>query len=103
VTNAVPAPPSPLRLAVIAAAFLLLLELVGVGWATASVPAGMLERAALAPAFGVAAVVIAGVVADRLGVPLNGVPAAIVVIVIGAAGWGAAAGAALRRPAPGPS
>jgi hypothetical protein len=70
--------------------------LIGLGW-TLAVFGGRIRRfeaLALSPAVGLAAIVLAGVVADRLGVRLIGVPGAAVALAAGVAGWGALA---LRR------
>jgi hypothetical protein len=95
VTDAVPTPLSPVQLGLVAAAFLLLLALAGGGWAAALVDAGWLERAALAPAFGIATLVIGGVLADRLGVSLTGPAAEVVAAGVATAGW---VWFGLRRP-----
>lgn len=50
---------------------LALLAVVGFGWARAAVPRAP-DAIALAPVFGVAALVLAAIVAERLGVPLTG-------------------------------
>jgi hypothetical protein len=55
------------------------------------VEGGWLERAAVAPAFGIAVVALGGVVGDRLGVGLEGAPAVALLAVIAVAGWALAA------------
>lgn len=64
--------PSAPALVGIALAVLSFLVAVGLGWAASLVPTGWLERVAVAPAFGIAALAIVGVVADRLGLRLLG-------------------------------
>ena len=72
-----------------AGAVLLLLSVVGVGWAWSLVPAGWFERLALTPAFGVAALSLAGVAADRLGMVFPGPAGMGVAAGAAAAGWAA--------------
>jgi hypothetical protein len=87
-----PAPsPSPEIWAVGAAAarVLLVLALVGSGWAAGLLDGGWVVRASMAPALGAAVLVVCGVVAGRLGL---GGPSARPSMVVAAAalGWGVA-------------
>jgi hypothetical protein len=66
----------------------LLLFLVGFGWAVALVPAGWLEKAGTAPAFGIAALAVSGLIADRLGFRLVGGSGVAIVIIAALLGWG---------------
>jgi len=78
---------------------LLALTAVGLGWARALLDVSASSALALAPAAGAAALILGGLVADRLGVPLAG-PAAIgLAAAIALLGW---ALFGLRRPAPPP-
>jgi hypothetical protein len=79
--------PSAPTLIVIALAVLLFFAAAGLGWTASLVPTGWLERVAVAPAFGVAALCVAGVAADGLGLSLLG-PAGVGVSALAAAvGW----------------
>ena len=79
------------------------LTVIGLGWAAAFVQTGAVERFAAAPAFGIAAVVLVGLVADRLGVHPSGA-AAVAIVVVAAALGGVLAAIRLRRDvSPGPS
>jgi hypothetical protein len=93
---AVPAPLSPGALEALWLAFLAVLALAGGGWAAASVRSG-LAAAALAPAFGIAAIVLAGIVADRLGVRLAGGGGTALIATIAALGWAVFALSVRRR------
>jgi hypothetical protein len=85
----VPAPlPGP-WLAVLWAAFLGTLTIVGAGWAATFVRAGWIERIALAPGFGIGAIVLGGTFADRFGLRLAGVGGVLVVLMVAACGWAA--------------
>jgi hypothetical protein len=82
---AIPAHPgNPLVGAVYAAGTILLLFLAGIGWALALLPSGTrgFEAAALAPAFGIAGILLTGVLLDTvLGVRLRGAGGAAAVLV----------------------
>jgi hypothetical protein len=79
--------PSGPALVGIALGVLFFFVVAGVGWTASLVPTGWLERLAVAPAFGIAALCVAGVAADRLGFSLIG-PAGIGVSALAAAlGW----------------
>lgn len=111
-----PAPglPAPLtggRMAALAAAFVLALAAAGGGWAFVLVPASNRDRVALAPAIGIAAIVLPGVVAGRLGFGAGSGLVSGAVLVFAAAGWALALALARRggvsspgrsRPVPGP-
>ena len=100
---AVPTALSAVRLALLWAGFLAVLTVIGLGWAAAFVQTGAVERFAAAPAFGIAAVVLVGLVADRLGVHPSGA-AAVAIVVVAAALGGVLAAIRLRRDvSPGPS
>jgi hypothetical protein len=90
-------PSSPGRIALAAFAALVLIGAVGFGWA---LWAGLdaLAAAALAPAFGVATLAIAGVTLERLGLPLSGSWGPTVVAALAA---GAGAGLLVARREPG--
>jgi hypothetical protein len=79
--------PSAPALVGIALAVLLFFVAAGLGWTASLVPTGWLERVAVAPAFGIAALCVAGVAADRLGLGLLG-PSGVGVSALAAAlGW----------------
>jgi hypothetical protein len=79
--------PSAPALVGIALAVLLFFVTVGLGWTASLVPTGWLERVAVAPAFGIAALCLAGVAADRLGLGLLGPAGAGVSALAAALGW----------------
>ena len=91
------APMGPLELGSLALAVLCVLTVAGAGWSAGLVPAGWLGRVALSPAFGIASLVVAGIVADRLGVRLAGPVGAWTPVLAAAAGWGLFATRALRE------
>lgn len=61
-------PPPAGRMAAVAAIALLVLVGVGLGWSRSLLPVPWLEAVAMAPAFGVAVLVVGGAVGDRLGI-----------------------------------
>lgn len=71
---------------------LAVLALIGLGWAVALLPAGLrsFEVLALALSFGLAAVILAGVAMDVLGVRLAGVGGTLTLALAAGAGWLAA-------------
>ena len=73
------------------------LAVLGSGWSVSLVESDWLERTALAPAFGIAALVVGGVIADRLGLGLTGGPAVGLVVVVAALGWAAVPAVHVRR------
>lgn len=79
--------PSPPALVGSALAVLLFFVAVGLGWTASLVPTGWLERVAVAPAFGIAVLCLAGVAADRLGLGLLGPTGVAVSVLAGALGW----------------
>jgi hypothetical protein len=101
----VPPAPPPARvpvavLALLGAGLVAMAAAVGSGWAVAVLPSGV--RLALAPALGIAVLVLAGTMADRAGVRLDGIPAIAVAAGAAAVGWCLAAtgprrGRAARR------
>jgi hypothetical protein len=74
---------------------LAVLALLGLGWAVALLPVGTraIEALAIAPAFGIGMLLLAGVVVDSVGVRLAGVGGAAAVLLPMAAG----AALAVRR------
>lgn len=82
-------PTTPLDVAVVAVVGVILLGLVGAGWAHAAGARGIqiLERA---PATGMGALILAAVLADRLGTRLAGATPASLSIVVAAVGYLAA-------------
>jgi hypothetical protein len=108
-----PAPPGRMRpvgppvgrmsivyLGVVGAFGLFVLLMVGLGWAIALMGRwlGPLEILAGAPAVGVGALVVGGIVLDRSGVRLIGTGGAVTPLLIAVAGW-AAAWVVVRRRA----
>jgi hypothetical protein len=93
------APSSPFQLAALGAATLGVLALVGLGWALALLPSGarLFERVALSPSFGIAFLIVAGVVVDAAGLRLGGAGGVVSLLLAGVPGW-AWAIARLRRP-----
>jgi hypothetical protein len=67
---------------------LVLLFVVGLGWAAALVPAGWLVKTGTAAAFGIATLSVSGLIADRLGFRLVGGSGVAIVVVAAALGWG---------------
>jgi hypothetical protein len=100
-----PVPGAPRGLAaasLTAAAALIVLGLVGLGWTVALLPAHIrpFERLALGPGFGIGMLILAGAVADLLGVRLGGWSGAFTLLGCGLVGWMLAALATGRaRPA----
>jgi hypothetical protein len=81
-------------------ALLVAVWVVGSGWSVAAGPraGSWFAAAALAPAIGVAAVVTAGVIADRAGIDLASGDGVAALVMAAAAGWAVAAAAGrLRR------
>jgi hypothetical protein len=75
------------ELAGLSAAVIALLFGVGLGWSVSLGPRGPQAAAALAPAFGIATLVLGGVIADRLGASITGPPAVTIVSLVAAVGW----------------
>jgi MFS family permease len=85
-----PAPPlrfSRFELLASTALALLVLAIVGGGWAGALLDVSAPSVVALAPASGAAALILGGLLADRLGVPLAGPPGAVVAAIVALLGW----------------
>ena len=96
-----PGPPEAMtvvELAALTAALLAVLIVVGGGWSALLVPGGWLERLALGPAFGIATLVVTGVVASRLEAPLDRPTAIFLVLGVTGIGWAAAATGGSFRP-----
>jgi hypothetical protein len=79
--------PSAPALVGTALAVLLFFAGAGLGWTASLVPTGWLERVAVAPAFGIAALSVVGVAADRLGLGLLGPTGVALWVVAAALGW----------------
>lgn len=81
-------PISPILLVLLAGAILCILGLVGLPWTAALLGRWLrpLETLATAPAVGVGALVIGGIVIDRLGFRLVGVAGALTPVIVGAGG-----------------
>jgi len=90
------------KLGLIGTASAILLGLVGLGWALAMLRRWLrpAELLAIAPAVGIAVLVVLGIVADRLGIRLIGTGGALVVVVAAAAGGVLATVMARRRGQP---
>jgi hypothetical protein len=71
---------------------LAVLAVIGLGWALALLPTGLrsFEVLALALSFGIAFVILAGVVVDAVGIRLAGVGGALTLLLAGGAGWAGA-------------
>jgi hypothetical protein len=78
-------PSSPVGIAIATLATLALLVVAGYGWSRASL-ANAVSAVALSPAFGVAALTIAAIALERLGVPLTGAIGPIVVSAVSGLG-----------------
>jgi hypothetical protein len=82
---------------------ILVLAVIGIGWALAALPRSLrsFELAALSPALGLAALVATGMIVDALGFRLGG-PGGTLTPVLAAASGGLAAWLALRKRRPAP-
>lgn len=88
---------STLRIALAVPIVLAALALVGLGWSSLFLD-DHVSAAALSPAFGGAALVLGGFVADRVGVRLSGVgPGLLVLLIAAGAGYAALIGQRRRR------
>jgi hypothetical protein len=87
------APRPPIQLGLMAVAVLGVLVLVGLGWALALLPraAPVFALVGLSPSFGIAFLVVAGIVVDAVGLPLSSWGALLTVLLAAAPGWGLAA------------
>jgi hypothetical protein len=92
---------SPIYLGILGGFEFMVLALVGWGWALALLRRWLrpVEILAVAPAVGVAALVLGGIVVDRVGIRLIGLGGAAAPVAVSLAGW-AAAWFFLRRRAP---
>lgn len=81
--------PGVIKIAILSTGTLALLAFVGLGWAVALLRRwlGRLEVLAVAPGVGVAALVFGGLIIDRVGVRLSGIPGALTPLIVAAAGW----------------
>ena len=72
---------------------LAILTLVGLGWMVALLGRwlGAAELLALAPAMGVAVLVLGGILIDQTGVRLAGLGAVLTPVIVAVAGWAVAA------------
>lgn len=75
------------RLVITTVEMLLFLFLAGIGWAAGTTQTGWISRVALAPAFGLAMLVIFAIPVARLGAPLSRTTSWAIVAVTAAAGW----------------
>jgi hypothetical protein len=95
-----PFPTAPHRAALplLGSAALVVLALLGMGWALALLPAGVrpFEVLALSLSFGLALLIVAGIAADALGVRLVGWGAVLPAVILSLVGW-AAGGARVTR------
>jgi hypothetical protein len=89
-----PEPPSRATLAAWWASSLAAIALAGAGWAVRFGGGSLSLRMGVAPAVGLASFVVAGLVAERLGIRMGGTGGVIVVLVVTVAG----AAAAVTRP-----
>jgi hypothetical protein len=89
--------PSPTwRIVLAAVGTLGLVWIVGFGWARAFAGRGV-TATAVAPASGIAVIVIGGLLVDRLGIRLTGAIPAILSVALGASGYAFAARRATRQ------
>jgi hypothetical protein len=96
-----PAPPDGfgwLELLVTTAVALMALAIVGGGWARALLDVSTPAAFGLAPAFGAAALIVAGTIVGRTGWPLGSPGGVVVLIVTTGLGWGLLA---VRKRSPG--
>ena len=93
------APQGPFKLALFGSGTLVLLSLVGLGWALALLPrdARSFEVLAVSIGFGVAFLVVVGVLVDSAGFRLGGVAGGLTPVAVAVLGWGLAAGRIRRR------
>jgi hypothetical protein len=80
---------NPVRLGILAVGTLLAIFAIGLGWAMALLGRWLMPRhvIAVAPALGIAALVVGGTFLDRVGVRLVGAPGAAAAVAVAAAGW----------------
>jgi hypothetical protein len=83
-------PPQPMpvvSLGLLAWAVILVLGVVGSGWASALIPVGWIARGSLAPAFGIVVLALLGLLLDRAGLRLAGGGGAAAAVGAAALGW----------------
>ena len=99
IRNSIPAS-GPLRILGMELATLFVLAIVGLGWAIALLPKAIRSREviAVAPAIGIAFVVMGGLLLDRTGIRLTGVAATVTPLLVAVAGWALAARRLVRTP-----
>ena len=68
-------------------AALAILLIVGLGWSAALIDANWLARLGLAPAFGVAVLVLGGVIGARLGWSVAGTSGSVLFAMLATTGW----------------
>ena len=101
-----PSPPPPHSnawFAAVTAATLAVLFFAGLGWSIALVPGSALVRSSLAPAFGIAVLVLAALVAGRANIGLNDGSGVAVAVAATAIGWVAAVVPGIRAGSAAPS
>jgi hypothetical protein len=95
-------PRGPVQGGLLSVGTILLLALIGLGWATAGLPRTLrpFEILALSPSVGIAALTAGGIVVDALGFRLRSVPGGLTPVVVAAAGVLVAWRTRRLRPAP---
>jgi hypothetical protein len=99
---AVPGPVGPyssITLGLVAVGSLAMLWAAGMGWSVVVLRRWLrpLDLCCIAPAVGIAALVLGGVLVDRIGVRLTGLAGAATPVAVAAAGWAMAAVSVRRR------
>jgi hypothetical protein len=79
--------PTPIELGGLSVAVLLLLVVAGYGWARSLVPGPLVDRLALAPAFGLGVLVLVGMVLDALGLHPGGHAGVLAPVLSTCLGW----------------
>lgn len=93
-----PLPPTPsgphtvVQGAVLGGGTMVVLVLIGLGWAIVLLPRSLrpFEVFALSPAAGIAALLLAGIAVDAVGIRLAGLGGTLAIVLASASGWGAA-------------
>jgi hypothetical protein len=93
-----PLPPTPsgphtvAQGAVLGGGTMVVLVLIGLGWAIVLLPRSLrpFEVFALSPAAGIAALLLAGIAVDAVGIRLAGLGGTLAIVLASASGWGAA-------------
>ncbi|MGH2679810.1 MAG: hypothetical protein ACRDG8_04915 [Actinomycetota bacterium] len=103
-TGSMPARPPTGDLVGTTVLLVLLLLACGIGWSASLLRVGWIERVALAPVLGAAAVTVFGLVIARAGFAMRGAPMVTAAILAAGGGWAVLAGKAIfaRRRAPDP-